>query len=111
MGLAVALSRQQKFAEAIDEYQKTLAIYPAFPQAHDDLGAILAGRGILDKAMEHFRMAIRLNPELAIAHFHLGDALLSRDQPDEAIHEFKEALRLQPDFAAARRALERASAK
>ena len=75
------LATTEKFAEAIDEYRKTLAIDPGFPEAHDNVGAMLAARGRWDEAIEHFRMAIRLNPTIAIAHFHLGDALLSRQQP------------------------------
>lgn len=69
----VVLSEQNKPAEAIDAFTKLTQDYPELPEPYNNLAALYANRGELDKARAALESAIRLNPNYATAHENLGD--------------------------------------
>lgn len=69
----VILSEQNKPAEAIDTFTKLTQDYPELPEPYNNLAALYANRGELDKARAALESAIRLNPNYATAHENLGD--------------------------------------
>jgi predicted O-linked N-acetylglucosamine transferase (SPINDLY family) len=70
-------------------------------EAYNDLGVLLAGRGMLDSALECFEMAVRRDPLHAAAHNNMGAALRQSGWLDEAIASIRRALRLSPEMAEA----------
>ena len=70
-------------------------------RAQVNLGAALARRGRIDKAIGHFREAVKLKPDYADAQSDLGGALSHFGKFDEAIACIQEALRIDPDYAKA----------
>jgi tetratricopeptide (TPR) repeat protein len=62
-----------KTDEAISTLLALTLDYPELPEPHNNLAALYAGQGQLDKALAALEMAVRLNPGYAIAHENLGD--------------------------------------
>lgn len=69
--------------------------------AHSNLGAIMADRGEVDKAIQHYREALRINPVYSVAHNNLAYALLTRRELDNAMAHFRAAIEIDPGIAAA----------
>ncbi|MGB7769521.1 MAG: tetratricopeptide repeat protein [Verrucomicrobiia bacterium] len=97
--LGLALFKQGKIDEAINQYREALRLEPDFPEAHYNLGAALAVKGQTDEAIVQFQKAIQFKPGYAAACVNLGIALSRKGQLDEAIGQFRDAVRLQPDNA------------
>ena len=97
--LAVELAAAGKTAEALDHYRSALKIRPNYPEAHNNLGNLLAGQpGAEGEALLHYREALRLRPGFAEAHTDLANLLARTPGGDEeALEHYMEALRLRPD--------------
>jgi tetratricopeptide (TPR) repeat protein len=106
--LGVALAKLPgRTEEAVERFEKALALYPGFPEAHNNLGIVLSSTGRPTLALEQFEDAVRLRPGFADAQRNLGFALL-RDPMhgrSEALEHLEAAQRLAPD-PALRRALD-----
>ena len=100
-----------RFYEAIDAYQKALALDEKNVNVRVDLGTCYRSVGRPDKAAEEYRKAIAINPDHINAHRNLG-IVLAFDLHDRkgAIRELEEYLRLSPqapDAAQTGRLIER----
>jgi predicted O-linked N-acetylglucosamine transferase (SPINDLY family) len=90
---------------AIDCLGQALRLRPGIPEAHNNLGIVLAEQGRLEEAAASFRQAVRLKPDDAVAHSNLGNALREQGQLKEAVASLQQALRLRPDYAEAHSSL------
>ena len=100
--LGLVLVELGKRDEAIEHYQKAIALRPsAAAETHTALGLVLALQGKTDAAIHHHRQALRENPKLADGHNNLGSALSSQGKLAESITHLREALRFNPDHAEA----------
>ncbi|MCX5697205.1 MAG: tetratricopeptide repeat protein [Candidatus Omnitrophica bacterium] len=62
--LAVAFTQAKLYDEAIDAYKKSLEYNPANPEAHYNLGLLLANvKGQTEEAVEHYRKYLQLKPD------------------------------------------------
>ncbi len=91
---------------AIALYHRVLALDPAYPQAHCNLGEALSQRH--RHAPEHddeiracYQRALELQPDFPEACNNLGVFLVDRLRPEEAEAQFRRALELRPGFVAA----------
>jgi tetratricopeptide (TPR) repeat protein len=89
---------------ATAEFLESLRVHPS-PEAHTNLGIVLARQGRHDEAAGHYRAALALSPRFAAAHMNLGIVLRDQGRVDEAIAEFREAFRPPYTFIEARYAL------
>jgi Flp pilus assembly protein TadD len=69
----VILAEDGKTVDAIEIYERLTQDYPELPEAHNNLAALYAARGELDRARVSLEMAIRTNPGFATAYENLGD--------------------------------------
>ncbi|HLY37999.1 MAG TPA: tetratricopeptide repeat protein, partial [Candidatus Binatia bacterium] len=88
-----------RLAEALEHFERAVAIEPWYAKAWVNLGLGLAALGRSDDAIARYRDAIRLDPTFAPAHYDLALELSEHGRLDEAIAEFREALRLDPGRA------------
>ena len=79
----------------------TLACTSGNDVAHNNLGIILAQKGLADEAMAQFQKALEVRPDNAEAQNNLGRALLQNGHADEAITHFQKALQINPGYAGA----------
>lgn len=64
--LGVAYTELRAYSKAIDAYEKSVALNPAYPQAHAHLGLLYKQvRNDPDKASRHLQTYLRLNPRAA----------------------------------------------
>ncbi len=97
--LAEVMRRQGRFAAAVEQYRRTLALDSNYAKAHLGLGLINRQQG--RPAMESFRRALQSDRLLAEAHLGLGRESLERGSAAEAARHFLQALRVDPDSAEA----------
>jgi predicted O-linked N-acetylglucosamine transferase (SPINDLY family) len=79
-----------------------LRLDPNIPEAHNNLGIVLAQQGRLHEAVCSFQEAARLKPDYAEAHNNLGNALREQGRLEAALKHLRQAIRLRPDFLDAR---------
>ena len=96
--LGNVLAQQQRFDEAIAQYQKSLEIEPNYAQTHNNLGIAFANEGRFGDAITEYEIALRLRPDFVEVHNNLGTILATIGKPEEAIDQFEEALRLRPNY-------------
>ena len=98
---AAALGEGGKYAEALTEFDKALAIRPNDPETLLKRGTSLAGLGRLDEAIADYHAALALRPDDAIAYLNLGASLAARGENDEAVAMYRKVLAIQPASAKA----------
>lgn len=86
-----------RFTEAIDAYQKALALDPNNVDVRVDMGTCYRNTGKPDIALKEFRKAVEINPNHAMSHRNMG-VVLAADVKDipQAIKEFEKYLQLAP---------------
>jgi tetratricopeptide (TPR) repeat protein len=86
-------------AEAIDAYQRVLAVNPSHIDALINLGMLSYDDGNVEKATECFQRAAELNKDNAIAQFNLGSVLEELGELESARQHLRLAVRLDPRYA------------
>ncbi len=92
-------------ADAIPEYQKSVALYGAYVPAISRLGIALIDTKQPQDAALQLERAITLDPKNADAYAYLGVAFGSEKDCGQAIPYFEEALKLDPNNSLAQRGL------
>jgi Flp pilus assembly protein TadD len=100
--LGVTQSAAEKDAAAIAAFEKAARLDPDFAEAHNALGAALAGRGDLDRAEAELMRALQLNPDFPEALGHLGHLLAARRDLPKAAFYFARSAQLKPNDAEVR---------
>ena len=90
--LAVALQAEGRLDEAIDHYQRAIALQPSYAPAYNNLGAALHAKGRHEEAIAMYQRALSLRPDYPQAHYNLGNALTDAGRPREAAGHFRIAL-------------------
>jgi Flp pilus assembly protein TadD len=98
---ALASHRAGRLAEAAAHYQRILALQPALPQVHNNLGLALAELGRLDEAVQSYQRASALHPDDPETLCNWGCALAQLERGDEAEAKFRRAIAVRPGFAGA----------
>jgi tetratricopeptide (TPR) repeat protein len=87
-----------RLPEAIDCYERALALAPAAVDSLYNLGNSYQDLGQPERAAIYFERALRLDPEAVELHNNLGTALHDLGRIDEAIGCYHKALTLRPDL-------------
>ena len=85
--------------EAIEAYQRVLAIEPDHAAAHINLGTVYYNRQEYAASEFHYRRAVEIDPRYALAYFDLGNVLDETGRVQEAIEAYRNALHLAPTYA------------
>jgi tetratricopeptide (TPR) repeat protein len=113
--LGDALMDSQRFSEAIEAYDKSLALDPKNINVLVDQGTCYRGVGKFEKALEQYRKALKINPSFPNAHRNMGVVLgFDLGKKDEALKSFKKYLEIVPtgpDADNIRKAIAELSAK
>jgi tetratricopeptide (TPR) repeat protein len=92
---------QEKYDEALLQFQKVLMREPANALARINVGYICLKKRIFGEAIEHLSRAIRLDSDrkaTLYAHFYLGLVYLERDMFEDAQTFFQKTLVLGPNL-------------
>lgn len=93
---------QNRAEEGISLLSRSLALDPAQPHVHLNLGRALAWQGRWEEAVKAFRTALLLRPEMMEARFALADALHKAGALEDAEKEFRDLLAVSPGLGLAR---------
>jgi tetratricopeptide (TPR) repeat protein len=102
---------QEKYDDALLNFQKVLIRQPANALARINVGYICLKKGIFGEAIEHLSKAIRLDNDRKAslyAHFYLGLVYLEREMFEDAQTFFRKTLALGPNLTEAHYELGRA---
>jgi tetratricopeptide (TPR) repeat protein len=102
---------QEKYDDALLNFQKVLMRQPANALARINVGYICLKKRIFGEAIEHLSKAIRLDNDrkaTLYAHFYLGLVYLERDMFEDAQTFFQKAIALGPNLIEAYHELGRA---
>jgi Flp pilus assembly protein TadD len=97
--LGNAVLMQNRFDDAIRQFEEAVSANPGFANGYNNLGGALRSKGDSEGAARAFREAVRLRPNVAEWHFNLGVVLGKQGNLAEAVSEFQAAVRLEPGSA------------
>jgi len=86
-----AWSDEAHYDRAIQDFDRAIALDPAYPDAFNSRALAYAGLGNFDQAIKDFDEAIRLDPNYAIAIFNRGLTLQTMGRPEDAKKDFAKA--------------------
>jgi len=95
--LGLNLSEKNRWDEAIDAYEKAIALKPDYGHAWFNLGNARARKGALAKAAEAFKQALKINAEDYEALNNLANVYTDQGHYKQAIRAYKKALKIKPD--------------
>ena len=96
--LGVVLQQTGRLSESVAPMQRSVALAPQDPEAHNNLGVTLQELGRLDEAEASYQQAIALQPDLAEAHYNLGNTRHELGRSDAATASYQQAIALQPNY-------------
>ena len=99
--LGVIALQTRKPQQAVELIGKAIALNPAVPTAHCNLGSALTGLQRHAEALASFDKAIALKADLADAHGNRAAALIALKQYEQALASCDRAIALKPDYAEA----------
>ena len=83
---------QGKPKDAIAEYERAIALAPAMPRLHFDLGFLLWGENEMERAQSEFHEELKIVRNFAPAFYYLGEIDLGRNDLPKAELDFDRAL-------------------
>jgi protein O-GlcNAc transferase len=92
------LFSQGKRDEAIECYEKAIAIKPDWAEAYGNIGSARSQEGNLDAAIAYYQKAVALKPHLEVLHFNIANSFLQQNKYDEAIANYQNTLKIKPDW-------------
>jgi len=96
--LGIIALQTRKPQQAVELIGKAIALNPAVPTAHCNLGSALTALQRHAEALASFDKAIALKADLADAHGNRAAALNALKQYEQAVASCDEALALKPDY-------------
>ena len=85
--------------QAIEAYEKVLALNPAAAGALVNLGTIYYRQRRFDLAETYYRRAVEADPQYPLAQFNLGNLYDEQGKLEDAHRHYKRALSLNPQYA------------
>ncbi len=92
--LALFYHEGKKFAQAKQEYEKVIQMWPLYAEAHNNLGLVYKELGMHGKAIWYFKKALALNPGYVRAYHNLGVIFHLRGDLKQAKKNYLAALAL-----------------
>src|SRR5262245_34501451 len=83
---------------AADWIGRALAVNPASPEAHSNLGLALLDLKRPEEALAAHERSLKLRPDVPDSLNNRGNALQALNRPAEALADYDRALGLRPDF-------------
>jgi hypothetical protein len=87
--MGVALREQGKLEEAMEAFNKALAIKPDYTEAYSNMGVALKDQGKLEEAIEAYNKALSIKPDYAEAHYNSSFVLLNSGRSKEGLDAYE----------------------
>jgi cytochrome c-type biogenesis protein CcmH/NrfG len=97
--LGTALSVAMQFDEAVNEFERAIALDPGYALAYSNLGSVLLQQGRSREAVKRLEHAVQLNPQNAEALNSLSVGYAAEGDVEKALATIDRALKLNPSDA------------
>ena len=97
--LGQTFSQQGQWVQAIESYQRAIALQPDYLEAYHEMGNIWYAQRHFTEALTCYQQALRLNPHHARLHHNLGTIYYELGQLEQATSCLQQALALAPHEA------------
>lgn len=98
---AKALCEQALYTEDLSEkerlYLEAIKLWPAYPQAHNNLGDVYEKQQRFEEAIKQYEIASALAPTAPYPYFGLGDVYFTLGKYKLAIPYYEKGLKMQPN--------------
>jgi tetratricopeptide (TPR) repeat protein/cellulose synthase/poly-beta-1,6-N-acetylglucosamine synthase-like glycosyltransferase/serine acetyltransferase len=102
LNMGYALKQQGKIDEAIQIYEKAVAMQPDYADAYCNLGNAYKEKGELERAVGCYEKALAVNPADEDSLYNLGNIFRELGKFDEAIESYRKAVKIKKDHLDAR---------
>jgi tetratricopeptide (TPR) repeat protein len=92
------LLKNNKIQEALDDFNKTLALAPNYTEAYVNRGNVLRDNKRIEDALKDYNKAIEIKPDFAIAYFNRGTLFMNEKRNVEAFKDLNKAIELKPSY-------------
>jgi tetratricopeptide (TPR) repeat protein len=92
------LRHLERFADAVDGYDRAIALRPNYPEAFCHRGNALRLLAKRDEALASYDRAVALKTSYADAFYNRGALLEEMERWDDAVASYENAVALSPDF-------------
>jgi len=89
--------RQEKYKEALQDYNKAIKINNEDADAYYNRGYVLIKLGKYNRAVKDLDRAMTLEPQFAAAYHVQGIAFFYKKKYHEAVRDYSKAIELEPD--------------
>jgi tetratricopeptide (TPR) repeat protein len=93
------LAAKKKFEESLQHLANAVEIYPGYPDAYNEMGAIHRDLGHVPEAVQMFQKAIDADPKWTEPYVNLAQIQLSRNEFADMLKTTGKALELDPNLA------------
>jgi tetratricopeptide (TPR) repeat protein len=108
----IILAAQERYQEALNDYNRAMAMMPELPEPYVGRGNLLFLADSFDLAVADYNKALELNlGRKHIAIFNRGMAYEKLGKTSEAKADYSEALRLMPDWLPPKEKLDQLTAR
>jgi hypothetical protein len=97
----LALKESGRFDEAIEDFEKTIALDPSRDAPYNNLGVLYLRAGLFEKSIAYLDKSIAIDPADAEAYDNRGVSYASAGQNERALEDFNKAIQLQKEDGAA----------
>ena len=104
-GQGLQSQQGRHYAEAIQSYQRAIAIDPAYFDAYYNLGLAATESGKLPLSLDAYETALAIRPDSVDARYNFALALKQSNYPIDAANELERALAFHPNDARSHLAL------
>lgn len=87
--------------KGIELVRRSIALNPANPEAHNNLGNAFRELKQLEEAQSSYEQALAFKPNYAVAYNNLGGVLMDLKRPDKALANFEKAVSIAAEYAEA----------
>jgi tetratricopeptide (TPR) repeat protein len=94
-----ALLELERFGEALECYDRAIAIKPDDPRTHNNRASALKNLRRYNEALDSYERAIALLPTRVELHSNRGNLLQELERFEEALESYDTAIALRPDYA------------
>ncbi len=101
LGWGLALSRLERYVEAIGKYEKAIQIEEDYAEAYLNWGNNLIRLKRYGEAIEKYQKAIQIKEDLAEAYVGWGNVLSRLKRYDEATEKYGQAVQIKENYAEA----------
>ncbi len=92
-------SMKSMMLEAVEQFDKAVAIYPSYPDCYEQLGLAWYRLKNREKSLENYNKALALNNTKAVTYSNLGILYFEQGDYQKSIELYSKALSIDPNYA------------